>query len=172
MPHVRAGCVYIAAMKPSVYIETSVVSYYTARLSRDLVVAGHQAITRHWWEQRLVHFRPFISTFVLDEAAAGDHVVSQVRVAALRGIPLLDITQEVETLAQRFVRAGVVPRSKVLDAYHVCVAAVHGVDYLVTWNCAHIANAEMREAIEALCAAHEYPTPVICTPEELMGVQT
>jgi predicted nucleic acid-binding protein len=157
-------------MKPSVYIETSVVSYYTARLSRDPVVAGHQATTRHWWEHRRTLFRTFISDFVLREAGAGDPSAAARRLAAISGMVLLELPPEVGRLSTQFEMAGIVPHAKMMDALHVAAASVHGMDYLVTWNCSHIANAEMRDAINKVCTKAGYRSPVICTPEELMGV--
>jgi hypothetical protein len=159
-------------MKPSVYIESSVVSYYTARISRDLLVAAQQAVTRVWWEHRRPLFRDFVSELVAEEVGAGDAEAAHRRLAAIRGITSLDVTPEVDVLALHFVKAGIVPRRKELDAYHVSVAAVHGIDYLVTWNCSHIANAEMRGAIGRMCEEHGYRIPTICTPQELMGVES
>ena len=156
-------------MKPSVYLETSVVSYYCARPSRDLVVAAQQEITRQWWQERLPQFHIVISDFVLREAVAGNTEASKSRILALKGFALLDISKEAEELANWFLKKHIVPEKKLIDALHIAVAAVHGIDYLVTWNCTHIANAEMRSAISFICDEHGYRSPSICTPQELMG---
>jgi predicted nucleic acid-binding protein len=156
-------------MKPSVYLETSVVSYYCARPSRDLVVAAQQEITRQWWREHLPRFRIVISDFVLREAIAGDAGASKNRLLALKGFALLDISKDAEELADRFLKKHIIPQRKLIDALHIAVAAVHGCDYLVTWNCTHIANAEMRSAISFICDEHGYRSPSICTPQELMG---
>jgi hypothetical protein len=158
-------------MKSSVYLETSVVSYYCARPSRDLVIAAQQEITRQWWHERLPQFHIVISDFVLREAVAGDAQASKGRLLALKGFALLDISVEAENLADWFLKKHIIPAKKLIDALHIAVAAVHGIDYLVTWNCTHIANAEMRSAISFICDEHGYHCPSICTPQELMGVE-
>ncbi|HEY0548471.1 MAG TPA: type II toxin-antitoxin system VapC family toxin [Verrucomicrobiae bacterium] len=156
-------------MKPKLYLETTVPSYLTARPSRDLIRAGHQQITREWWRARKVDFDIFVSQFVLDEAAAGDTEAAHDRLGVLQDFPLLDITEEVDELAAAFIKALALPAKAVTDAAHIAVAAVHGMHFLLTWNCTHIANAEMAVAIEQVCQAHHLACPVICTPEELMG---
>jgi predicted nucleic acid-binding protein len=157
-------------MKPSVYVETTIPSYYMSRPSRDVVVAGHQATTRDWWDNRLSHFRIFISQVVLDEAGSGDSEFAQKRLELLNPFPLLDLRDDVIDLARHFVEHGPIPQKSVRDALHIAVAAVHGIDFLLTWNCAHIANAEMSCKIVSICHDCGVQCPVICTPEELMGV--
>ena len=153
-------------MKPRVYIETTVVSYLTALPSRDLVRAAEQEITREWWATRGT-FDLFISQFVLDEAAAGDSEASKRRLAALDDASLLDVSEEVIILAGNLVAGGGMPSKARVDALHVAIAAVHGMDYLLTWNCVHIANASLRGRIEDLCRDAGFEPPVICTPLEL-----
>jgi hypothetical protein len=157
-------------MKPSVYIETTVPSYYTARPSRDVIVAGHQATTREWWEKRLQHFEVFISQLVLDEAAVGDPDFAARRLAVLKPFPLLDLRDNVSELAHDFVDAGPIAANAARDALHIALAACHGMDFLLTWNCAHIANAEIIPKITGICHEHGLECPVICTPDELMGI--
>ena len=157
-------------MKPSVYMETTIPSYYTARPSRDVVVAGHQATTREWWDRRLPHFRAFISQIVLDEAALGDAEFAARRLEALRPFRLLDLRDDVTELARHLVDSGPMPMKAVRDALHIALAATHGIDFLLTWNCTHIANAEMSPKIASICHEHGLECPVICTPDELMGV--
>lgn len=144
-------------------------SYLTAWPSRDLIRAGHQQITREWWRIRRDAFDIFVSQFVLDEAAAGDTEAARARLQALQNYPLLDITEEVDELAAAFIKTLALPPKAVTDAAHIAVAAVHGMHFLLTWNCTHIANAEMAVAIEQVCGEHGLACPVICTPEELMG---
>lgn len=127
-------------MKPSVYMETTICSYYTAQSSRDIVVAGHQATTREWWNRRLSHFRVFISQLVLDEAAVGDAEFAARRLKALKPFPLLDLRDDITELARHFAEAGPIPAKAARDAFHIAVAAAHGMDFLLTWNCTHIAN--------------------------------
>jgi len=159
------------AMRPKAYVETTVVSYLTALPSRDLVLAAHQQITRDWWSTRDT-FEMFVSQFVLDEASAGDATAADSRVAVLRDLVLLDLTPDATLLAAELVRGGGVPEKAKIDALHIAVASVHGMDYLVTWNCTHIANATMRGRIEAICRRAGFDPPVICTPLELVKEQT
>ena len=154
---------------PVVYLETSVVSYATSRPSRDLVVAGHQQITREWFAHQAPAYKVFISQLVASEACGGDEEAARERTAFLRGIPLLGITDAAGELATELVEGGAVPREATEDALHIAIATVHGVEYLLTWNCKHIANATMRQAIERVCRGAGYEPPVICTPEELMN---
>ena len=157
-------------MKPKLYLETTVPSYLTAWPSRDLIRAGHQQLTKEWWQTRRAGFDIYISQFVLDEAAAGDAEAARERLAALQGLPMLDVSEEVVELARALNASLALPEKAVTDAAHIATAAVHGMHFLLTWNCAHIANAEMFVAIEMACREHGFSCPVICTPEELMGV--
>lgn len=158
------------ALKPKLYLETTIPSYLTAWPSRDLIRAGHQQITREWWDNRRNLFDVYISQLVLDEAAAGDSEAARARLATIRGLPLLDITEDVDELATSLLAALALPPKAATDAAHIAVAAVHGMHFLLTWNCAHIANAEMASAIQHVCQEHGLACPVICTPEELMGM--
>jgi hypothetical protein len=157
-------------VKPKLYLETTVPSYLTAWPSRDLIRAGHQQLTKEWWQTRRAGFDIYISQFVLDEAAAGDAEAARERLAALQGLPVLDLSEPVVELAGALNASLALPQKAVTDAAHIATAAVHGMHFLLTWNCAHIANAEMFVAIERVCQAHGFACPVICTPEELMGV--
>jgi predicted nucleic acid-binding protein len=154
-------------MKSSIYVETSIVGYLTARPSRDLVRAAHQEVTSEWWTGREA-YELFISQLVLDEASAGDAGAAALRLEALRDLPLLELTPEAVALAQQLVRAAALPPKAAGDALHIALTAVHGVDYLLTWNCTHIANATMRPRIEAICRGEGFEPPVICTPLELV----
>jgi len=155
--------------KESVYIETTVVSYLTAWLSRDLIRAAHQQITQEWWQHRRNDFEIFVSEFVILESSAGDAEAAEKRLAALEGIAMLDVNLEVENLAKKLVADKAVPEKSVTDALHIAVAAVHEVDYLLSWNCKHIVNAEMQDAIRKVCETSGCKFPKICTPEELLG---
>lgn len=155
-------------MQKRVYVETSAISYLLARPSRDLVVAAHQEITRLWWDNESAKYDIFISEAVIREAGAGDAEAAAQRLARLESFPVLDINQEVEKLARDILAGGVMPPQAALDALHVAVAAWHGVDYLLTWNCRHIASAHVRPRLDALCRARGIASPQLCTPEELM----
>jgi hypothetical protein len=153
--------------KPAIYSETSVISYLTARPSRDIIVAAHQQLTSHWWDNQRHLYDLFISQIVLDEARAGDKQQAAKRVALLEGMPLLEINEEVILLAGKLVQLRAVPQKAAQDALHIAVACVNGMDYLLTWNCKHIANAKMRGRINYVCREAGYAPPIICTPEEL-----
>jgi hypothetical protein len=154
-------------MRPKLYLETSVVSYLTSRPSHDLIRAAHQQVTRDWWEHR-GSYELYISQFVLDEAGAGDTQAARRRLAALEEAALLDLTPETGRLARAIVEQGGMPARALVDAVHVAVSAVNGLEFLLTWNCTHIANASMRGRIESICRAGGFEAPVICTPLELL----
>ena len=154
---------------PSVYIETSVVSYLTARPSASLIAAAHQRITRDWWDFHRSRFEQFISALVIDEASRGDRDAAARRLAALEDFSILEATQSAAELVDILISEGALPAVARDDATHVAIAAVHGINYLVTWNCRHIDNAEIKPLLRSLCAVHGYVCPEICTPEELMG---
>ena len=154
-------------MRPKVYLETTVISYLAASPSRDIVVAAHQQLTREWWEKR-DRFELVVSQAVVDEVSRGDTVVAARRLALLAQIPLLDLGDNVNEFARELLRSRAVPAKANLDAVHIAVAAVNHVNYVVTWNCTHIANAAVRGKIEEACRSAGFPTPTICTPEELM----
>ncbi|MBI5362463.1 MAG: type II toxin-antitoxin system VapC family toxin [Planctomycetes bacterium] len=154
--------------KQAVYLETSVIGYATARPSRDLVVAGHQQITREWFALHAPKYELFVSQLVVSEASGGDMEAARARSTFLEGIARLETQEPIIALASRLVLRGAVPRKAAEDALHIALAAGHGVQFLLTWNCKHIANATLRQAIERVCREAGYEPPVICTPEELM----
>ena len=154
--------------KPSVYVETSIVSYLTARPSRDLIVAAQQAMTREWWRDAPERFVLVASELVVTEAAAGDPDAATARLAALELVTRLDTKDDAAALTRKLLELGVFPREAAADAAHVGIAATNKVDYLLTWNLRHIANAAVRSRIERACRRAGYEPPVICTPNELM----
>lgn len=156
-------------MKPKVYLETSVVSYLTARLSRDLIVAAYQQITQEWWQNRSNTFDLFISQLVVDECSQGHAEAVQKRLQAVQSLPLLDLTDEGGDLASELIRNNVLPQQAESDALHIAIATTNGMDYLLTWNFKHIANAVIKQRIEQICRQAGYEPPVICTPEELLA---
>ena len=155
-------------MKKSVYLETTIVSYLASRPSRDLVLAAHQQITREWWEGRRGSFDLYVSQVVLDEAGDGDQGAARRRLDLVMSLAVLDITEDVVALAEKLISEGPLPREAADDAFHIALAAVHGMDFLLTWNCTHLANAQLLGAISAVLIRNGYLPPVICTPEELM----
>jgi len=153
-------------VKPRAYLETTIVSYLTALPSRDLLVAAHQQVTRDWWAGRDA-FDLYISQLVVDEASAGDEGAAARRLEALADLRLLDLTAEATALARQLIDGGGLAAMAKVDALHVAVATVHGMSYLLTWNCVHIANAARRGRIDELCRVAGFEPPVICTPLEL-----
>ena len=154
-------------MKPRVYIETSVISYLTARPSNDFRAMSNQNVTLEWWELERPKFELVISEFVIAEASLGHPEAAQRRLAALLGLVELQATQAVKALGRELITRNALPAVAEIDALHVAIAAVNGIEYLLTWNCAHIANAHTRPKIEATCRALGYEPPIICTPQEL-----
>lgn len=157
-------------LKPTVYLETTIISYLAARPSRDLIVAGHQQITHEWWQTVRPRFTTVSSQLVVREAGAGDAEAAASRLAFTSGIALLEISEEALALAQALLLNKAIPQEFPEDALHVAVAVVNGIEYLLTWNYKHLANAGLRSKIEATCRAMGYEPVVICTPEELMEV--
>ena len=155
-------------MKPKVYIETSVISYLTARPSNDLRAMANQTATHEWWETQRSKYDLVISEFVFAEASLGHPEAAERRLAVVENVMKLQSTGEVETLGKTLINQGALPKKAEIDAYHVAVAAVNGIEYLLTWNCTHIANAHTRPKIESICKASGYEPPIICTPYELM----
>lgn len=155
-----------------VYLETSVISYMAARpATRDYVKWSKQHLTAMWWERVLHRIYPYISVFVIQEMKRGDRGAAKRRVEISQGIPVLDEVDEIERLAIAFLKKMNLPKKAELDAFHIASASVHEMDYLLTWNCKHIANASLRRIIESVNKKHGYQTPVICTPEELLEVK-
>lgn len=156
-------------MKPTVYLESSVISYLTARLSRDLIVAAHQQITQEWWVERRAEYMVYVSQVVLKEASGGDAEASLQRLEVLQKLPTIDVTDDMSLLALALIEQVPLPAKAGIDALHMAVAAISGINYLLTWNCKHIANAALRPQIEEVCRACGCIAPIMCTPEELMG---
>ena len=156
-------------MSETVYIETSVLGYLTARSTKNLIIAGNIEVTRDWWELRRSAFTLYISQVVLSEAAQGDAEIAAQRLEAVRGLPLLEVTEAVEDLATQFMMRSNLPSKASDDAIHIALATVSGLNYLLTWNCKHIANAQIQRKLLSICSDCGYTLPIICTPYELMG---
>ena len=155
-------------MKKSVYIETSIPSYLTARPSRDVRVAAWQQITTQWWDEVRTGYELFTSELTVVEASAGNPEAAARRIKALNDILELPIDEEVQKLAELRIAEGGIPGAAEADALHVAVAAVHNIDYLLTWNCRHIDNATRKPIIRAIIINAGYSYPEICTPMELL----
>jgi hypothetical protein len=156
-------------MKPSAYLETTILSYLAARPSRNLVVAAHQSLTLEWWNRRRNRYELLISELVVEEIEKGDRLARSRRTEYAELCKVLSAGPTSLLLAERIVHARCIPKTAAADALHVAVAAIHEVDYLLTWNCSHINNATQKAAIAGVCKSFGYTCPMICTPEELMG---
>lgn len=156
-------------MAPKVYLETSVVSYITSRPARDVVVLAHQQLTREWWELRRSEFELFTSEVVAAEAERGDPDAARARREILRQTRQLSASEVAEQLVPALLRATGLPLKALADMAHIALATIHGMQYLLTWNCKHIANAAVRRTVVKTCRERGFEPPVICTPEELMG---
>ena len=153
----------------SVYIETSVIGYLTARSTKNLIIAGNIETTRDWWQNRRNDFVLYISQVVLDEVAKGDAEIALKRLEILNGLLLVELNQTVRNLAAQFLIRSNLPPKASDDAVHIAAATVHGLDYLLTWNCKHIANAQIQRKLAELSLDLGYELPIICTPYELLG---
>ena len=156
----------------TVYLETTFISYLVALPARDLIIAAHQQVTRDWWQHRQQHFRCVVSPVVIDEISMGDESEIKKRLDLVRPLEVLAASTDAEELTQAIMDAGVLPEKAVRDAAHIAVAAVHGVEYLLTWNCRHLANAQISRRIHVVCDAQGFRMPLICTPEELLEEDT
>lgn len=154
-------------MLPQVYVETSIISYLTGRVTRNVVVTAHQQVTRTWWNSQRHRYELFVSQLVLQEAAAGNPNMARQRLDSVRGMSVLATTQDAVRVAEELMQVKSLPAKARVDALHIGTAAVHGMEYLLTWNCKHIANARMRNLIEGVCRNSGYEPPIMCTPEEL-----
>jgi hypothetical protein len=156
-------------MSETVYIETSILGYLTARPSRDLVVAANVEVTREWWDTRRSSFELYASQAVVKEVSQGDAEIASRRLEILRDFSLLDLNQAVLDLAEQFLGRSNLPAKADVDAVHIAAATVHGMDYLLTWNCKHIANAQIQGKLADISLDFGYELPILCTPYELLG---
>lgn len=156
-------------MSETVYIETSIVGYLTARSTKNLILAANIEVTKDWWDSRRSSFSLYVSQVVLDEVMLGDAEIATKRLEVLQNLPLLELNQAVQELAAQFLARSNLPSKAADDAVHIAVATVHGMDYLLTWNCKHIANAQIQKKLSEICCDFGYELPTICTPYELMG---
>ncbi|XZN91968.1 MAG: type II toxin-antitoxin system VapC family toxin [Microcoleus sp.] len=156
-------------MSETVYIETSILGYLTARANKNLILAANIEVTRDWWEFRRSNFNLYISQVVLDEIAEGDSEIAAQRLEILRDFPLLELNQAVRDLAGQFLARSNLPPKAADDAVHIATATVYGLDYLLTWNCKHIANAQIQRKLAEISLDFGYQLPIICTPYELLG---
>ena len=156
-------------VKETVYIETSIIGYLTARSSNNLILMANVEMTHEWWDTRSVHFNLYISQTVLDEVARGNKEQASKRIEIIQDFPLLEVNEAVQELAIQFLSKSNLPPKAADDALHIAVATVYGLDYLLTWNCKHIANAQIQKKLAQISLDAGFELPTICTPYELMG---
>lgn len=155
-------------MANSVYIETSIISYLTSRVSQNLIGAARQQLTQAWWDARL-NYELYISEVVWRECAAGDPSAAKKRLDAIEGLTLLRVTTDAVEISKALVTRGIIPAKSAEDALHISIATVHAMDFLLTWNCKHIANPEIQKRIALYLEEQGFFLPFICTPDELLG---
>jgi hypothetical protein len=152
----------------SVYLETSVIGYLASRPTSDIHFVSNQLITMNWWNNHRAKFELFISQPVLDECASGDGSAARERLGLIAGIPSLQTCADTFSFAESIMKHASLPRKAAVDALHIAIAAESGIDFLLTWNCKHIANPSLRQKISEAIEAKDFRAPVICTPMELL----
>jgi hypothetical protein len=152
----------------TVYIETSIVSYLRQRPSSQVVTAARQLLTHQWWDNERGNYELVTSQYVLDEASAGDPALAAERLQSLDGIPLLPLDPQIGDLANEIISRAILPAKAAIDALHIAMVAHHRIQYLLTWNCKHIANAKILPRLHDVLTELGFPIPIICTPEEMV----
>jgi len=155
-------------MKPAIYLESTVISYFASRPSRDLINAAHQQITHTFWNHHIHKFKCYISEFVLEEISRGDTQAAKERNRIASDFSILKVTPETLNLAERYFQDISIPQKAKTDTFHLAIAVLNGMDFIVSWNFAHIVNARVQRAIEDINFELGIKTPIICTPEELL----
>ncbi|MCX6146884.1 MAG: type II toxin-antitoxin system VapC family toxin [Candidatus Kapabacteria bacterium] len=156
--------------KQKVYIETSVISYLTSRPSRDIIVSSHQQITNQWWKKSKSKFNNYISEFVIDEISKGDKSASEIRLASVKNIQLLEYDDDIVEIAINYANLLSIPEKARLDAFHLAISVYYEIDFLLSWNCKHIANAVVMSKLRDYNKTKNLFTPILCTPLELLEV--
>jgi predicted nucleic acid-binding protein len=153
----------------SVYIETSIISYLRQKPAKEVVTASHQLLTHRWWDRERANYNLVVSQYVVDEASAGDPALAVERLNILADIPRLPGDPETDRIADEILARAILPLKAVVDALHIATVAHHRIQYLLTWNCKHIANAKILPRVHQVLTDLGVPIPIICTPEELIG---
>ncbi len=153
----------------TLYIETSIVSYLRQRPSAQVVMAARQLLTHQWWNDERSKYELVASQYVVDEASAGDPILAVERLESLEGIPLLPLDPEIAQIADEIMNRAILPPKARTDALHIALVVHHRIQYLLTWNCRHIANATILPRIHKLLNDLSIPIPIICTPEEMVS---
>ena len=153
----------------TVYLETSIISYLRQKPSSQVVTAARQMLTHRWWDNERSRFELVVSQYVIDEVSAGDQTLAADRLQTLESIPVLPNAPEILRIANEIMSRAILPPKAQVDALHIASVAHHRIEYLLTWNCKHIANAKTLPRIHRVLSEMGIPIPVICTPEEMLG---
>jgi predicted nucleic acid-binding protein len=156
-------------MKEKVYIETSIVSYLISKSNRDIVISAKQELTKEWWNEYSGLYKMFVSDLVINEISQGDPLYSKQRLKIVNKIPILETTEQAINIAKVITDKKILPVKATDDILHIAIAITHGIDYLLTWNCKHIANAHIIKSIESIAKQFNKQIPVLCTPLEILG---
>lgn len=156
-------------MKPKVYLETSIISYLTARPSSNVITIANQQLTQEWWDEHRSEFDLYVSEIAFNESGEGDLQMAQRRLDLIADIPLLQNNGAVKNLAGEILKQKILPVKATLDVFHIALAAVHEMDFLLTLNCKHIANAFIYKQVGKICRNSGFEPPVVCTPQEILG---
>ncbi|HQZ66529.1 MAG TPA: type II toxin-antitoxin system VapC family toxin [Planctomycetaceae bacterium] len=152
----------------TVYVESSIISFLRARPSGHVISAARQLITRRWWDEERGNYQLVISQYVIDEISKGNQDRVRERLDAIVDIPVVELPDDIANLAEEMISAALLPPKARVDALHICVASIQRLDYLLTWNCTHIANARILPRVEAFLSERGHLLPLVCTPEELL----
>jgi hypothetical protein len=152
-----------------VYIETSVVSYFVGEISKNIIIAGHQASTKDFWGKLNIEIEPIISALVIKEASQGDKEKAESRIKAIEGFTVIDISIQAEDLADLLLEKNGIPKEFPEDALHIAIATVEKIDFIATWNFKHINNPFTKNKIKQIIEDAGFSCPVLASPEELLG---
>ena len=157
--------------KQTVYIESTIPSYLVARPSRDLLKLTRQMATQQWWSDTLPNLHPFISNYVIEEIRLGDIDAAKKRENAIRHIEVLETNEEVISLADTFIKRLNIPKKAHTDAFHLAIAVIYKIDYLVSWNFDHIVGPPVRKTFAEIGRELNCVMPVLCTPSDFSEVE-
>ncbi len=155
-------------MNPTLYVESSIFSYLRSRPSGHVVSAARQLVTQRWWQMERSKYDLVTSQYVIDEIAEGDPVLASERLDSAADIPMAELLDSAVELAEASLLSHILPDRARLDALHICLATVHKIEYLLTWNCTHIANGRILPRVDSFMSKKGYRLPFVCTPEELI----
>lgn len=162
----QAKAVHI--MKKIIYVETTIPNfYYEARVEPEMVARKNW--TREWWDNQRGHYQLVTSIAVIEELEQGDYPYKEQIIDMVKDIPLLDINMEIHDIVETYIKRKLMPADTWGDALHLALASFHGCDFLLTWNCKHLANANKFTHIRRLNTLLGLYVPALITPVELLS---